>query len=217
MLTDFIPDPWLFTQHQWGILLGGFVGAALSALIAVGVLFWTLRTQRKHLDAQLVAQSASLDAQLKAQAHALETQLEAQAGEASKQRELAARAELIVAVQELQNRPGDLSSRLEVCSRIANGIERMRFELHTAVDQPLWTELFSWRIVFRHLTFRTLNGEVPGTLTPRVADQLLMSASAQLLNALVEFRRNVDGKNWTAAEVARVLREFRMTSLSQDG
>jgi hypothetical protein len=56
---------------------------------------------------------------------------------------------------------------------------------------------------------------MPGTLTPHIADQLMMSGRAQLLNALGEFWRNLEGRNCTAAEVARVLREFRMTPLSQ--
>jgi len=33
------------------------------------------------------------------------------------------------------------------------------------------------------------------------------------MHSLVELRRNFDGKNWTAAEAARVLRAFRDTSL----
>jgi len=225
MMTDFLPDPFLwFSHHQWGALLGGFLGAILSGLIAVGVLVWTLKTQQSQFRAQLTAQSAALDAQLKAQSDALEKQLaaqadgirvqaEQQAAEASKERELAARAELIVSVQELMNSTRDLQGRLEVCTRIDNGLEKWRFELQGEEDRPLWQELEHWRSVFAGLVLQRFPTGEQIILPVHGQVLLLIGACSMLMNSLVEFRRNFDGKNWTAAESARVLRAFRDTSL----
>lgn len=225
MMTDFLPDPFLwFSHHQWGALLSGFLGAILSGLIAVGVLIWTLKTQQKQFRAQLTAQSAALDAQLKAQSDALEKQLaaqaagirmqaEQQAAEASKERELAARAELIVSVQELIN-SGDIKAQIDVCTRISNGLEKWRFELQGEADRPLWQELEHWRSVFASLVLRRYPTGEQIMLPVTGTDLLLRGAGSLLMHSLVEFRRNFDGKNWTAAEAARVLRAFRDTSLN---
>lgn len=226
MLTNLFPDPFLWiSHHQWGDLLGGILGAIFSGLIAVWVLRRTVKTQRRQFHAQLIAQSDGLEAQLKAQREALEKQLDAQANgileqaerqaaHASKERELAARAELIGSVQEFQGSIGDVRKLVETCAPITNGLEKWRFELQAKEDQPLWLELDHWRSVLYGLAVRRYpTGEE--IVLPSVGYELLVSsAGAHLMHALVEFRRNFDGKNWTAEETARVLRTFRNVSLT---
>jgi hypothetical protein len=173
----------------------------------------TLKTQGIQFRAQLTAQSGALDAQLRAQAETLETQLAAQAAQASKERELAARAELIVSVHAFLGSSRDTHARGEACTRISNGLEKWRFELQSEEDRPLWLELDNWRSVLNGLMSRRYPTGDQVMLPVTGYELLLSSAGAQLMNALIEFRRNFACRNWTAEEIARVLREFRNTSL----
>jgi hypothetical protein len=175
-----------------GELLSEFLGAILGGLIALGVLIWTLKTQQNQFRAQLAAQSTALDAQLKAQSNALDKQLtaqsdgiriqaEQQASEASKERDLAARAELIVSVQELINSGGDMKTRLDMCTRISNGLEKWRFELQGEVDRPLWQELEHWIFIFASLVLRQYPSGEQLSLPLTGIDLLLANAGSLLI------------------------------------
>ncbi|KRE76663.1 hypothetical protein [Arthrobacter sp. Soil761] len=226
MLTNLLPDPFLWiSHHQWGDLLSGILGAIFSGLIAVWVLKRTLKTQRRQFSAQIMAQSEGLEAQLEAQRNALEKQLDAQAdgimqqaeqqaAQASKERELAARAQLIDSVHAFQASIGDVRRLVETCAPITNGLEKWRFELQAEEDQALWQELGYWRSVLNGLAVRRYPSGEQIMLPAAGYETLLNSAAAQLLHALIEFRRNFDGKNWNAHETARVLRNFREVSLT---
>jgi hypothetical protein len=72
-----------------------------------------LRTQRNQFQTQLDTQAGALDKQLAAQADGIREQAARQSALASQERELAARAELLVSVQE---KP--------IGNRIAAGLER---------------------------------------------------------------------------------------------
>lgn len=225
-----IPDPLAgFTKHQWGALLSGFTGAGLSAVIAYLAFKRTLDQQRRQfstqaradedrLEQQLAAQREQLDQQLLAQEESMRQQLAAtnaqitaNAREAAKERELAARAELLSAVLELHEYRAGFQAISEAGRRYRTSIEKWRFELVAEEDQELQNELAMWRGVLPAMAFTIFESERQGKGSQGLNE--FEKATYEFEQAVIRAARPVftaeDRRGWTTQQIAVRLRQVR--------
>lgn len=138
-------------------------------------------------------------------------QLRAQAGEASKERELAARAELIALVLDLA--ANSKSDRIdELCRRISAAIHRWGFELDGPDGADLRLELGSWGEHLRDCAWAA--SYESGLKEDHEVDQWFAVACELLVSAATNFNRHADGALWDASEIAMRLRAHRVPAMA---
>lgn len=147
----------------WIAFWNGAIGASVGATVAVVAIVRTIRTQRQlfaveraqnYTATQLAEKKRrdELDLQLKAQREDIRLQLEFQASEASRQRELAAIADLVAAAHAMMKRYRQgVQAIEELILQGDSAIMRWRMEV---THQGLVDELWPWSHFLGNLALR---------------------------------------------------------------
>lgn len=136
-------DNWLHT------IWDGFLSSLVGAVVALAVVWFTVDQQKKGNAEQLRAQTTGLAEQLRAQSEGLAEQLADQRRENAKDREHAAGADILQALQRLprlifEDEEQASSGPAQTCiAELRGGFERLRFELKVG-DDAVISELHTW-------------------------------------------------------------------------
>lgn len=184
-------DTWLHT------IWGGFLSSIVGAVVALGVVLFTVHHQKIGTAKQLSAQAEGLAQQLRAQAEGLAKQLAEQRSENAKDREHAAGADILRALQRLtrimfEDRAQTANGPTQTClAELRGGFERLRLELN-AGDDAVISELHTWATLIQ-VTGYTLHARVTesnsapseGTDDKIMRDQSVIAFSSDFLMAHV--------------------------------
>lgn len=136
-------DNWLHT------IWDGFLSSLVGAVVALAVVLFTVHHQKKGNSEQLRVQTKGLAEQLRAQAEGLAEQLAEQRRENAKDREHAAGADILQALQRLprlifEDEARAASGPAQTCmAELRGGFERLRLELKVG-DDAVISELHTW-------------------------------------------------------------------------
>lgn len=176
------------TTDNWAILWGAFIGAVLTGGAAAWVAMRVLRKTRED------------------QAALTKTQLEEQRREAAKEREIAARAELIGLLSEFgfSFRRGVTIDYGELSRRIDTVIQRWRMNLDGIEDAEMRTELQAWAGKFIRLQIIAAPDPLHGA-----GQAMLHGALDQLQAIAINYRETVGATVLTSETTASRLKGLR--------